>query len=66
LNVNCHECLYKYCEGFNVVLYKMLNCYEMFVWVLQVIYCYVILNAKLLWNICTSIMKGLLVCYSEC
>jgi len=25
---NCYECLYEYCEGSIVVLYKILNCYE--------------------------------------
>ena len=44
----------------------MLNCYEMLVRVLQMIYCYVILNVKLLWNVFISIMKGLLVWYNEC
>jgi hypothetical protein len=28
LKVICHKCLYKYCEGFIIVLYIVLNCYE--------------------------------------
>jgi len=59
MSVNCHEYLYEYCKGFNVVLCKML------VWVLQRICCCVILNAKLLHNVCMSIMKGLILCFSE-
>jgi hypothetical protein len=41
------KCLFEYYKGSIVVLYWMLNCHEMFVWVLRRIYC-VIQNAKLL------------------
>ena len=35
LNVNCHEWLYEEYEGSTVMLYWMLNCYGMFVRILQ-------------------------------
>jgi hypothetical protein len=50
-----------------VVLYWMLNCYGMFVYVLQRIYYRVTecLN-EIIMNVCTSTMKGLLLCCGEC
>jgi hypothetical protein len=44
----------------------MLNCYGMFVLVLRKVSHGVIMNANLLLNICTSIMKNRLLCYKEC
>jgi len=65
LKVICHKCLYKYCEGFIIVLYIVLNCYEflyeyyegsivVLYWTLTVI------------NGWMSNTKGLLLCYAEC
>jgi hypothetical protein len=60
------ECLYEYYEGYNIMLYWILNCYGMFERVLWRVYYYVIMNVKLLWNVCMSVMKDLLLSYREC
>jgi len=40
------KCLYKYYEWYNILLWRILNCYEIFEWELQrVCYC-VIMNAN--------------------
>jgi surface polysaccharide O-acyltransferase-like enzyme len=45
----------------------MLNSYGMFFFLYIIEYLLsCLLNVKLLQNVCTSITKGLLLCYSEC
>jgi hypothetical protein len=44
----------------------MLNSYRMFFLYIIEYLLSCLLNIKLLQNVCTSITKGLLLCYSEC
>jgi hypothetical protein len=65
MNVNCHECLYEYCKGFIVVLYKMLNCYE-YLYVYYERSIVVLYWTLTIMNSCIRIMKDLSLYYIEC
>jgi hypothetical protein len=62
---NCYECLYEYCEGSIVVLYKILNCYE-YLYRYYEGFIVVLYWMLIVMNGCMSNTKGQLLCYTEC